>query len=404
MTSDQQISIQRRMWRVIGSLRALVPSNPSEGISERTHRLLWLYGFHLGALAYGAGQLAWYGKIHRWVEWLEYVHRFADTSPEMIHQRIRAAIGRLPQSMEVGSESLDAWWSTQVLIVSDAVHQTWSSLAHRPDIHITRVRSDLPEILRTARILRPHLILLNQGQLGQRLPRLLRMLRDDQRLDWSAIWLDGDQDAVLDPALASQIDGRLDWARGQGPSNLVSALAAVGRMRDLAVLEPSTGVASMGYLNRLLTSEAIRCRRKHEKFSLITVTWNPSLWIDPQWDTALTSHRRSSQLAEHLQASLRRSDVVAFDGVGRFYVLAFDDISAHLNRRIAEISDQICGRWGERVPGSCPALLVGKARYPEAGRLPEDLIAHAHEMLWQRIPRDDEAPTSPCSGKGESVI
>jgi hypothetical protein len=388
MTSDERILAQQRMLRVSNYLHALVPSDPKVVLTERTHRLLWLYGFHLGAMVRLMDQALWYRKVHRWVEWLEYVNRFDDTAVDSVRRRIQAAVRRLPRSDEGRSEAVDTWWATHVLIANGEATEDFRALNHSGDVQISRVRSDPQEIVRTARILRPHLIILGPQELGNRLAALLHTLRDDQRLSGSSIWIDGRKGTGLDPDLASLVDGRLDSPGGNDLSNLRSALAGVRRMRDLAVFDPSTGTASLAYLRQILASECVRCGRKKEKFSLMALTWNPQLWTDPKWDKPLTSHLRSSQVADYLQRILRRSDVVASDGAGRLYVLAFDATPSYLSRRLEEISEYLSNQLDDIVPQSYPLLLMGRAVYPDAGRVPEDLMAHAHEMLWQGLQSD----------------
>jgi GGDEF domain-containing protein len=150
-------------------------------------------------------------------------------------------------------------------------------------------------------------------------------------------------------------------------------------------VDPSTGVLSFAYLRHLLASEVARASRRDAGFTVIALTFNPRLWMDGTWDSAIETQMRLQQLANYLQMTVRRSDMVAFDGAGRFYVVALDASTTALCRRFQEASEQLRDRLDPIVKRPYPILLTGLARYPEDGKLPEDLLAHSHAELWHCV-------------------
>lgn len=381
MAEVAQGVLKDRMDRVLNNLRWLVVDAIPGRLSPRNYRLIWMYSLHLNVLAnqLSQGRLGWSARV--FVEWLEDAYRFGDITPSRLKDKTLEIFGK----GEYQEGLAEPWWADRVLVMDDHHHGDWELLFGHASTDLRFVAGSASQVLRAARLARPHMIMLNGDLLATQIPEMVAAMRDDQRLQGSSIWVYGDHLDKVDANHWAILDGRLDFPYdASAPIHLRHAQADMRRLRDLMMIDLATGLFSFGYLHRLLTAELLRSQRRSERLVLISFTFNPCLWLeDWWWQSNEGADHTIEAVAELLKGAVRGSDVVAFDGTGRFYVLIVDGAPSYLQRRVDEISQQISQ---EIAPtgwkGGYSALLSGVARYPQHGQMAEDILGHCHRSLW----------------------
>lgn len=381
MTEAEHLVLKGRMDRVLNNLRWLVADALPHRLSPRNYRLIWMYSLHLNVLANQLGQRPLGYNARAFVEWLEDAYRFGEMTPNRLKEKTSEIFGK----GEFQEGLVEPWWADRVLVMDDHHHGDWELLFRHTSTDLRFVAGSAAQVLRVARLARPHMIMLNGDRLAAQIPEMVAAMRDDQRLQGSSIWVYGDHLAKADANSWAIFDGRLDFPYdASAPIHLRHAQAEIRRLRDLMMIDLATGLSSFGYLHRLLTAELLRSQRRSERLALISFTFNPCLWgEDWWWQSNEGADHTIEAVAELLKSAVRGSDVVAFDGAGRFYVLIFDGAPSYLQRRIDEISQQISQ---EIAPtgwkGGYSTLLSGVARYPQHGQMAEDILGHCHRSLW----------------------
>jgi hypothetical protein len=231
-------------------------------------------------------------------------------------------------------------------------------------------------------------VLINADPATPTLDRLIAALRDDQRLDASAIQIFSRAGHLegISPSVMARVDGIVGWPTNSSDlQNILSTINRINRQRDLMMTDPLTGLSSMRWLRHRLSDEILRQNRLGGHFSVLATTWNPELWLMDDDAPQLTDpYEGIRQVADHLRRTIRGSDFVAFDGVGRFFVVLFDIDLRRVPHRLHDVEDALTAEFAGRK-SEFPLLLGGTAIFPNHGSMAEDLLVYAQNSLWDLL-------------------
>ncbi|WP_053959830.1 diguanylate cyclase domain-containing protein [Sulfobacillus thermosulfidooxidans] len=359
-------------------------------MTEREVRTLWFYLFQLA----GTGVALDYSEIvpaaRGFFEWVEETVRQGSMGGEEFQQRLdyvleattRQMAGETPSALESPG---DMAWGDRVVIVDNKPAPKWEKALRQHAISVFTMPFSPTQVLRTARIIRPHMILLqvHAGSPLRELESLCAVLRDDRRLDGIALYLYFRSEmSELPINLLRHVDGlitafeRPDFVTAQ----ILGILARVNQRRESSIWDPYTDLYSLAYLRERLEEEIMRNQRQQTRLGIIALTEDPRSVsvMDAEPGRTYLSIRR---LAEYLQSRIRRSDIVAYDGMGRFYLVLFEANRRVISERIKMMQQQI----RNDADMGFGSLLAGMAMAPDHGNVPEDLFMHADRTLWDAL-------------------
>ncbi|MCL8207523.1 MAG: hypothetical protein K6V97_05555 [Actinomycetia bacterium] len=334
------------------------------------------YGRALGwdELARAAEDLAgWLGRVANHVDVRELVDRL-DRLGRLIARRAPAG-DRVPP---VG-DRVPVTVGAHVVTVDHAADPELARALAAREVGLVAVPPEKAHILRMARLVRPHLLLLRPGLVAPFLGELCETLRDDPRLAYSEIWLWGDPGGgATVAAVRAGAMGILPRAASvaEQAALLAAMVDRVGQWRAGAVVDPLTELHSMAYFRARLREELARQGRRGGRLAVLAVRSRLRAAPDDDrpWPARLRDHTRA------LRALVRREDVAAMDPAGMAFLLLADIDPHTLRRRIEHIRLALLRFWSP--PGS-----VGSALFPDDGETAEDLLDLAEERLLAGLAR-----------------
>ncbi|OLZ09067.1 diguanylate cyclase domain-containing protein [Sulfobacillus thermosulfidooxidans] len=364
-------------------------------MTEREVRTLWFYLFQLA----GTGVALDYSDIipgaRGFLEWVQETVRQGSMRGEEFQQRLDQFL-EIPRHLIAGPErdpesSAQVVWGDRLVVVDNKPTLLWEKALRQHAVSIFTMPFSPTQVLRTARIMRPHMILLNAASPVRELESLCAVLRDDRRLDGTAVYLYvRAEQSELPAKLLRHIDGLItDYERSESmAAQILGILARVNQRRESSIWDPYTDLYSLAYLRERLEEEILRQQRQPTRLGIIALTWDPRSvhTMDEEPGRTYLIIRR---LAEYLQSQIRRSDVVAYDGMGRFYLVLFEANRRVISERAKMIQQQI----RTETDMGLGSLLTGMALAPDHGNVPEDLFTHADRALWDEL----EQATIPSS-------
>ncbi|SMC03747.1 GGDEF domain-containing protein, diguanylate cyclase (c-di-GMP synthetase) or its enzymatically inactive variants [Sulfobacillus thermosulfidooxidans DSM 9293] len=364
-------------------------------MTEREVRTLWFYLFQLA----GTGVALDYSDIipgaRGFLEWVQETVRQGSMRGEEFQQRLDQFL-EIPRHLIAGQEmapesSAQVVWGDRLVVVDNKPTLLWEKALRQHAVSIFTMPFSPTQVLRTARIMRPHMILLNAASPVRELESLCAVLRDDRRLDGTAVYLYvRAEQSELPAKLLRHIDGLItDYERSESmAAQILGILARVNQRRESSIWDPYTDLYSLAYLRERLEEEILRQQRQPTRLGIIALTWDPRSvhTMDEEPGRTYLIIRR---LAEYLQSQIRRSDVVAYDGMGRFYLVLFEANRRVISERTKMIQQQI----RTETDMGLGSLLTGMALAPDHGNVPEDLFTHADRALWDEL----EQATVPSS-------
>ncbi|WP_020375302.1 diguanylate cyclase domain-containing protein [Sulfobacillus thermosulfidooxidans] len=364
-------------------------------MTEREVRTLWFYLFQLA----GTGVALDYSDIipgaRGFLEWVQETVRQGSMRGEEFQQRLDQFL-EIPRHLIAGQEmapesSAQVVWGDRLVVVDNKPTLLWDKALRQHAVSIFTMPFSPTQVLRTARIMRPHMILLNAASPVRELESLCAVLRDDRRLDGTAVYLYvRAEQSELPAKLLRHIDGLItDYERSESTAaQILGILARVNQRRESSIWDPYTDLYSLAYLRERLEEEIMRQQRQQTRLGIIALTWDPRSvhTMDEEPGRTYLIIRR---LAEYLQSQIRRSDVVAYDGMGRFYLVLFEANRRVISERTKMIQQQI----RTETDMGLGSLLTGMAMAPDHGNVPEDLFTHADRALWDEL----EQATVPSS-------
>ena len=397
--------VRQRLATLTDQLQTICGGSGAEPFAPRWHRLLWLYLFHLSTLAVHNGHPSVTAKSRALLTGLHPAGMGDDPwSPAdrtLLTTFVEDLSHRFPPMSEPSASprsGLADWWLNQVLVIDEALPPLLGAQLAAARVMTHGVPLRIPQILRAARRARPHLVIVD-GATPRTLRQVVTTLRDDHRLDLSAIWATLPRRLSLHPndgppvwdGVVRQPGSRRDGAR------LLHAMTDMNRRRELALRDALTGLHSLGYFYQRLTEEVARHRRTGSAFGVICLTWNPWLWVVESPGSPLESFDLVHQAADYLCSATRHSDVVACDGIGRFYIAAFDVTRTQWGHRLTRLHRGLRDAALAPFAEDLPLFQTAAALFPTHGVAAEDLMDHLHQILWQRVPSETDDWRSPES-------
>lgn len=380
--------LERRVSLLVRHLDVLKTAWTLRPITEREVRTLWFSLFQLGGVGAAMGHPDLIHAARHLLAWVEITVRQGTMVGTIFEQRLDNLLKdtRLQElSPRPIVESLDGvpGWGDQVLVVDNTPDRGVETTLRQQAISVYTMDFTPTQILRTARVMRPHLMLINSAAVPSRdLASLCAVLRDDKRLEGMALYLYTLPSEDLSGSLMAHVDGiiRQPLNTKFAVTQIFGILARVNQRRDSAIWEPYTDLYSLQYLRERLAEEIIRQQRTARPLGIIAVTWDPQEMgnNDPKEEEVYATVRR---LAHYLQARIRLSDVVSYDGLGRFYLVLLDATRRVISDRMKMIEQQIHAD----APLGPRSLMTGLALAPDHGHVPEDLFAHADDALWDAL-------------------
>lgn len=152
------------------------------------------------------------------------------------------------------------------------------------------------------------------------------------------------------------------------------------KVKDLAMIDPLTGVYNRLYFNEMLKREEKRIERIHYSICILMMDVDDLKMINDRYGH-LTGDKVLRDIANILKSSIRESDVLARYGGDEFIVLmtnASDEDGKSLKNRINHLLDQ----WNQEKPKEHPALELSLGVYASGSEDLDNILQEADRELY----------------------